>query len=184
MKTSTRVALSILMGMSVFAMLVCVVKSVYLQYIGERMDFTWDTVNFVIWFSVENYVVIITASIPTIRPLFLWISKRRHPSQASQQVRSGNSSKPPCKPALTRSLSMKTHQLSPENLAASGAFDASGVSQYGRQTPQKTLRPNYIKMQTSFSIASTQTSPMADYDPRTDFPFFPDMDVEKGRCRT
>lgn len=184
MKTSTRVALSILMGMSVFAMIVCIVKSVYLQYIGERMDFTWDTVNFVIWFSVENYVVIITASIPTIRPLFLWINKRRHPSQASQQVRSGNSSKPPPDPGLIRSLSMKAHQLSPDNLVASGTSDASGVSQYERHFPQKKSRPNYIKMKTSFSMASTQTSPMAEYDPRTDFPFSPDMDVEKGSCRT
>lgn len=180
MKTSTRAALSILMGMSIFAMIVCIVKSVYLKYIGERMDFTWDTVNFVIWFSVENYVCIITASIPTIRPFFLWLNKRRHPSKASQQVRSGNSSKPPPNPGLNQSLSMKAHRLSPDNLVASGTSDASGVSQYERQISQKTSRPDYIKMRTSFSVASIQTSPMAEYNPRTDFPFFPDMDVEKG----
>lgn len=86
MKTSTRAALGVVMGMSVFAMIAAIVKTIELQYIGERDDFTWDTVIFVIWFSVENYVVIISASVPTIRPLILWIWKKKEQrSQTSAQ---------------------------------------------------------------------------------------------------
>lgn len=33
------------------------------------------TVSFIIWFTIENYVVIIAASIPSLRPLLLHVKK-------------------------------------------------------------------------------------------------------------
>jgi hypothetical protein len=34
------------------------------------------TVSFIIWFTIENYVVIIAASIPSLRPLLLHVKKQ------------------------------------------------------------------------------------------------------------
>lgn len=64
------------MGLSFFAMIACIVKTVELRALGDRIDFTYHTSNFVIWFTIEEYIVIIAASVPTIRPLALRISQR------------------------------------------------------------------------------------------------------------
>lgn len=92
MELRTRIALCIIMGLSFFAMICCVVKTIELQALGDRRDFTYQTSRFVIWFTIEQYVVIIAASIPTIRPLALRLSQRwknRTPRGSAQ-----NSSQP------------------------------------------------------------------------------------------
>lgn len=76
MELRTRVALCVIMGLSFFAMIACIVKTIELRALGDRHDFTYTTANFVIWFTIEQYVVIIAASIPTIRPLALRLSQR------------------------------------------------------------------------------------------------------------
>ena len=62
--------------MCFFALVACIVKTVELRALGDLDDFTYSTTNFVIWFTVEQYVVIIAASIPTIRPLALRLSQK------------------------------------------------------------------------------------------------------------
>lgn len=43
-----------------------------------------DTAPFIIWFTIENYLSIIAASVPTIRPLFLSWNKTTISSQSYQ----------------------------------------------------------------------------------------------------
>lgn len=73
-------------------MVASIIKTYYLQYIGQREDFTCklyssrqmkshqhpldDTVPFIVWFTVENNIVMTIASIPVIRPLYIRIRKR------------------------------------------------------------------------------------------------------------
>lgn len=76
MELRTRVALCVILGLSFFAGVACIVKTIELRALGDRLDFTYSTANFVIWFTVEQYIVIIAASIPTIRPLALRLSQR------------------------------------------------------------------------------------------------------------
>ena len=80
MKLQTRICLSILMGLSIFAMVACIVKTVELRTLGNRLnrgaDFSYSTVRFVICFTLEQYFVIIIASIPTLRPLGLKLHRR------------------------------------------------------------------------------------------------------------
>jgi hypothetical protein len=85
------------MGMSIFAMVACVVKTIELRVLGSREDFTWHASAFVIWFTVENYVVIIAASIPTLRPLALkfFRSLRTRTSASRQQAGSTDKTPPP-----------------------------------------------------------------------------------------
>ena len=95
MKVSTKTALSIIMGMSIFAMIACIVKTVQLKYIGEREDFTYETSKFAIWFTTESYVVIIAASIPSVRPLLLkGIKHYRAHKQYNTKDGSNNSRRP------------------------------------------------------------------------------------------
>lgn len=46
------------------------VKTYEIHILTERGDITWNFVNFVIWAALEIDLVIIVASIPTLRPLF------------------------------------------------------------------------------------------------------------------
>lgn len=102
MELRTKVALCILMGLSFFAMIACIVKTVELRALGDRMDFTHGTANFVIWFTIEQYIVIIAASVPTIRPLALRLSqnwKNRTPSgTANGSRRPARRPEPPSPP--------------------------------------------------------------------------------------
>ena len=75
MRWRTRLCLTILMGLSIFAMVACIVKTTELKSLSTRLDrgndFSYSTVKFVICFTLEQYIVIIIASIPTLRPLAL-----------------------------------------------------------------------------------------------------------------
>ncbi|PMD47082.1 hypothetical protein L207DRAFT_606140 [Hyaloscypha variabilis F] len=71
-----KVILGVLMGMSIFAFAASIVKTIELGNLGKVSDFTYFTVSFIIWFTIENYVVIIAASIPSLRPLLLHVKKQ------------------------------------------------------------------------------------------------------------
>ena len=85
------------MGFSIFAMVACIVKTVELKTLGSRTDFTYNVSSFIIWLSVENYVVIIAASIPTLRPLAMRIWKM-HLDRKSHRHTEHRSSLPPYQP--------------------------------------------------------------------------------------
>lgn len=70
MKIRFKVALAILLGLSIVAMVASIVKTYELKTLGLRNDFTWNTPIFFIWVVVELNVVIIAASVPSLKPLF------------------------------------------------------------------------------------------------------------------
>ncbi|KAI9700891.1 MAG: hypothetical protein M1820_006652 [Bogoriella megaspora] len=70
LKPAIKVTLAFLLGLSVLALVATVVKTYQLKNISVRMDFTTNIVGLYIWTSVEFAVVIIAASIPTLKPLF------------------------------------------------------------------------------------------------------------------
>lgn len=47
-----------------------IVKTVNLASLSSRSDYSYDTVNLVIWMAVEEYMIIMGACIPTLTPLF------------------------------------------------------------------------------------------------------------------
>jgi hypothetical protein len=65
-----KLGLVVLLGLSLFAAVASIVKTVKLESIGAGGDITYNLIPFVIWFTVENNVVIAAASIPTLKPLF------------------------------------------------------------------------------------------------------------------
>ncbi|GAM37335.1 hypothetical protein TCE0_023r07175 [Talaromyces pinophilus] len=47
-----------------------IVKTYLLQYLGDRLDFTYNIVTFILWVKIENYAILIATCAPVIR-LFL-----------------------------------------------------------------------------------------------------------------
>ncbi|KAI0965546.1 hypothetical protein F4678DRAFT_452353 [Xylaria arbuscula] len=80
MELSQKVSLVILMGLGIFAMVGSILKAVYLTSVGSRDDYTYHTSRLIIWWTVEGYLVIIAASIATLRPL---IAKKKKNASAS-----------------------------------------------------------------------------------------------------
>ncbi|WKT50522.1 hypothetical protein QSH57_015470 [Fusarium oxysporum f. sp. vasinfectum] len=70
MQLSTKVGLVALMGLSIFAFIASVIKTILLQSLGYRSDITRNVAALFIWLHVENTLVITAASIPMTRPLF------------------------------------------------------------------------------------------------------------------
>ena len=71
-----KVGLSILMGLGVFAFICAVIKTSKLPELNARGDITFITVSLWIWTANESNVIILAASIPTLRPLYLTIFNR------------------------------------------------------------------------------------------------------------
>ena len=69
MRLAVKVGLGCAMSLGLFATGAAIVKTIQLQDLTARDDYTYDTVNLVIWFSTEMYTVIIAACVPTLRPL-------------------------------------------------------------------------------------------------------------------
>lgn len=79
MVRSTRVAPSILIGMSILTMAACTLEAVGIDRLSKSKDLTYETAHFMIWLALERYVAIISVSIPNIRPLVLSIHPK-HPT--------------------------------------------------------------------------------------------------------
>jgi hypothetical protein len=59
----------VLMSLGILATVAAIVKTVELRNLAT-MDFTWDAVPLQYWFLAENWIIIICACVPTIKPLF------------------------------------------------------------------------------------------------------------------
>ena len=82
MKRAVKVGLGCAMSLGLFATGAAIVKTIQLEDLTARDDYTYDTVDLVIWFSTEMYTVIIAACLPTLRP-FLPILHGRSPTRQS-----------------------------------------------------------------------------------------------------
>lgn len=89
MKLRVKIILVILMSMSIFVCVASVIKTIALGNLGKRADFTYDTTFFIIWFTIENYVSIIAASVPSLRPLFLSFTRKPTTLDNSYEMRNG-----------------------------------------------------------------------------------------------
>lgn len=71
-----RLGLSILMGLGVFAFICAIIKTSKLPELNDRADITFITVSLWIWTANETNVIILAASVPTLRPLYLTVFNR------------------------------------------------------------------------------------------------------------
>lgn len=72
-----KLLLSLLLSMGIFAGIAAAIKTskVPISVKGKR-DFTWQTVELLLWNGIEMNLIIIAACIPTLRPVFLVLLRR------------------------------------------------------------------------------------------------------------
>ncbi|MCJ1303484.1 hypothetical protein MMC08_006294 [Hypocenomyce scalaris] len=90
MKRKTKVGVSLLMGMTAVAAICAIIKTTKLNELADLDDFTYGTVDLLIWAIVEADVIIIAACIPALRPFALSVSQS---VRTSHQGYTGHSSR-------------------------------------------------------------------------------------------
>lgn len=69
MRRAVKLGLGCAMSLGLLATGAAIVKTIQLQDLTARGDYTYQTVDLVIWFTTEMYTVIVAACVPTLRPL-------------------------------------------------------------------------------------------------------------------
>ncbi|KAL9025195.1 MAG: hypothetical protein Q9196_005943 [Gyalolechia fulgens] len=75
MKTKTKIGLCLLMGTTALAAICAIVKTTKLYQLANLADFTYATVDLIIWAIVEANAIIIAACIPTLKPFVFAVQK-------------------------------------------------------------------------------------------------------------
>lgn len=70
MRSSTKVAVCIMMSLTLLSAIVTIVKATYLHLFTDHTDPLYDVVPLVLWGLIEQNVVIVAACVPTLRPFF------------------------------------------------------------------------------------------------------------------
>ncbi|RAO64996.1 uncharacterized protein BHQ10_001008 [Talaromyces amestolkiae] len=84
MRTSTKVAVCIMMSLTLLSAIVTIVKATYLHLFTDHTDPLYNVVTLVLWGLIEQNVVIVAACVPTLRPFFRKVF-------TNKSSRSGNS---------------------------------------------------------------------------------------------
>ncbi|KAI9653797.1 MAG: hypothetical protein M1831_005664 [Alyxoria varia] len=92
MERSSKIAVSILMGVTAVGGICAIVKTTKLWQLNEPIDFTYATGDLTITSTVEGDMIIIAACVPTLRPLFKSI-KESITSARSSKNQTGSSGK-------------------------------------------------------------------------------------------
>ncbi|ETS80241.1 hypothetical protein PFICI_07770 [Pestalotiopsis fici W106-1] len=101
--TKTKVGLCFLMLCTLFAAICAIVKTTKLNELDDLTDFTYGSVDLIIWAIVEANVIIIAACMPTLRPFFHHAFKREPASEGRGLFRSLFSGRLSSKKSLIRS---------------------------------------------------------------------------------
>ncbi|VUC36691.1 unnamed protein product [Clonostachys rosea] len=93
MKLHQKIEMAVMLGLTLISAIFTVVKATYLPLFNDRVDPLYNVVILVIWGLIEQNVVIMAASIPTLRPLFRHIRKKGPFTTPTSYIRSGNNTK-------------------------------------------------------------------------------------------
>ncbi|ATZ56378.1 hypothetical protein BCIN_13g02180 [Botrytis cinerea B05.10] len=70
MKKKEKVLITSSMSLGIFAMICGVIRTVNLNGLSSRSDYSYETIGLILWSSTELMITILTATIPTYRPLY------------------------------------------------------------------------------------------------------------------
>ncbi|KAJ5114416.1 hypothetical protein NUU61_000175 [Penicillium alfredii] len=89
-----KVAIIAVMGAGIFAAAATLVKCILLKNLPAHADITWSWANITLWYTIEMYVIIICASLPTLRQSYSVVLHRSHKSSAYTRTQSDARQKP------------------------------------------------------------------------------------------
>ncbi|KAF5002029.1 hypothetical protein FGRMN_640 [Fusarium graminum] len=75
MKTTTKVSVSVVLGLASLASLCTIIRLPYLKYYSIQDDYLHNVANIVIWSLVESGIGIVAGSLPSLRKI---VSRRWH----------------------------------------------------------------------------------------------------------
>ncbi|KAM0794797.1 hypothetical protein BDR22DRAFT_670235 [Usnea florida] len=112
---------------------VSVIRLVMLEVYGNRSDYAWNYVSFAIWSAADPAVTVVSACLPSLRPLFVHISRARtHRSHLPPTSRHGG-------PSLRKSYGDGSFNRLQERSLPSGHADSPwtnhDVAVYGGRQP-------------------------------------------------
>ncbi|KLJ09896.1 hypothetical protein EMPG_14692 [Blastomyces silverae] len=70
MARKLKIGLTCVLALGIVATAAAIVKTIFLAELVARADYTFETINLTTWISIEQYLIIIAACIPTLGPLF------------------------------------------------------------------------------------------------------------------
>ncbi|TVY13291.1 hypothetical protein LARI1_G008772 [Lachnellula arida] len=70
MKRKEKNLIAASMSLGFLAMVCGIIRAIALKSLNSRSDYSYDTVGLILWSSTELMVTILTATIPTLRPLY------------------------------------------------------------------------------------------------------------------
>ncbi|KAF7889316.1 uncharacterized protein EAF01_010809 [Botrytis porri] len=70
MKKKEKILITSSMSLGIFAMVCGVIRTVTLNGLSSRSDYSYETIGLILWSSTELMITILTATIPTYRPLY------------------------------------------------------------------------------------------------------------------
>ncbi|QPC77101.1 hypothetical protein HYE68_007853 [Fusarium pseudograminearum] len=94
LKRQEKLEITFMLGLTFLSAIFTIIKATYLYTFNDRTDPLYNVVTLIIWGLVEQNVVIMAASVPTLRPLIRLI-KDKHPMRSAVgYIRSGSGADP------------------------------------------------------------------------------------------
>ncbi|KAL3475963.1 hypothetical protein BJX99DRAFT_151052 [Aspergillus californicus] len=84
-----KIGIIVILGAGVFAAAATMVKCILLKNLPEHADITWSWASITTWYSIEMYVIIICATLPTIPQSYAAVFQTRHDYYNTTEQRSG-----------------------------------------------------------------------------------------------
>ncbi|PLN86958.1 hypothetical protein BDW42DRAFT_198408 [Aspergillus taichungensis] len=95
LRTKMKIAIIAVMGAGILAAAATLVKCVLLKNLPAHADITSSWADITIWYTIEMYIIIICATLPTLRQSYMAVLHRSHKSSAYSR---SYDSHPPEKP--------------------------------------------------------------------------------------
>ncbi|KAL1968903.1 hypothetical protein VTN77DRAFT_1264 [Rasamsonia byssochlamydoides] len=161
-----KISLSVLLSLSIIAMVAAILKTIKIQD-ADRPDLTYHFASWIHWYLAENAIVIITASLPKMRPLFILLRQKHAESKYRQRCRSSEDVERSAPSKLSKYLSLgsqsgsgsKTHSSISRDIVSRYHSSLSGTTSEHRSIyslPRRTRRRSANICLTSLSRPSTE----------------------------
>ncbi|KAM5438448.1 hypothetical protein MferCBS31731_005025 [Microsporum ferrugineum] len=162
MPVRLKLALGSILSLGVIAMGAAIVKTIFLSRLSARADYSWNTIDLVVWACIEQYLIIIAACIPTLGPLVSLIlnetlSSARKSSQNSHSWRHTLRRKPrPGYDITLPSVGIDTQIDTQMDTQVDAQVSEEAIGMYG--VGQSKAEPDYYTLHTAHRGDSDATS--------------------------
>lgn len=92
-----KLSLMFYMGLGIFASIASIIKTIHINSLSSRNDYTYETVDFIIWMMTGQFCIIIAACIPPMRSLFVDMFRKIKSLPSTQRFSNNPAARVPSK---------------------------------------------------------------------------------------